>query len=251
MAHRSFTGTLLAEMTFWLGILRDHTQFILVNLSPTEGTLVKRVLELRSIFLELYEEVKELRVTGSPGVSPALVRRVLASTDELIAFKRELLERQLHCRIALNQPPTFTQHMINEAEEFVDILSRPKPQRPQSWLEEHLLWLPDAWGHAAYIAAGLDSRETSLIGTAMEYKQVFAQLYLKAEEIDTMIGKEPEPLPVLREFNAQVIAEMQEWQGFLVYLRDQLTECRILSWLSPLVPDHMAREAQYYLEKIR
>ena len=106
-------------------------------------------------------------------------------------------------------------------------------------------------GHAAYIAAGLDSRETSLIGTAMEYKQVFAQLYLKAEEIDTMIGKEPEPLPVLREFNAQVIAEMQEWQGFLVYLRDQLTECRILSWLSPLVPDHMAREAQYYLEKIR
>ncbi len=249
MVNRRFTGSLAAEMYFWLGVLRDHTQFLLTNLSPAQQEQVKEVLAFRRTYMELYDQIKS--ESGAPeAVSPELVRDALDTTRQFIQFKNEILQQQLRCEISINQPPTFTQHMINEAEEFVEVLSGRQSRPPQGWLEQHLLWLPDAWGHAAFLAAGLDSREAQLVQVAQEYQKMFEQLHLKAEEVDSMVGEDPERLPLFAGFNQDVIQQVQTFQEFLLYLRDELAECRVLSFLSPLVPDHMAREGQYYLEKI-
>lgn len=250
MVKRYFTGSLSAELYFWLGIMRDHAQFLLMNLAPTEKEKIREVLDFRRAYLELYGQAKSPAEGGAGMDQSELVRRALRFTNEFMQFKEGILRQQLRCSISINQPPTFTQQMINEAEEFVDVLSAHRCQQPQCWLEQHLLWLPDAWVHASFVAAALDATEFHLVLVAKEYQKLFEQFHLKAEELDSMVGEDPEVLRIFEGFNRDVAHQVQAFQEFLRYLRDEIQACRVLTFLTPLVPDHMAREEQYYLEKL-
>lgn len=247
--ERRFTGSLGRELLFWTGIMRDHTLFLLVNLAPIERELVSEVVKFRRRYLDLYREVKNA-VSGPEETLRGLSERVRRLTEDFIAYKQKILDRQLTCSVHINQPPTFTQHMINETEELLAVLNGQVGTGPEELMAQHLLWLPDASGHAAFIASGLDSREAHLVATAMEYKQTFDHLYLRADEVNSMLGESPVMLDVVVRLNDNIIEQVEAFQEFLLYLRDQMRRCRILTYLVPLVPDHMAREAQYYLEHV-
>lgn len=246
---RRFTGSLGEKLRFWTAIMRDHTQFLLTNLAPIEREVVSEAVEFRRGYLDLYQELKNASAEPDEALA-ALSERARRLTEDFAAYKEKIRDRQLTCRVHINQPPTFTQHMINEAEEFLAVLEEQVGAGLQELMAQHLLWLPDASGHAAFIAAGLDPREAQLVETAMDYKRAFDHLYLRADEIDSMLGQSPTMLDVVARLNDNIIEQVEAFQEFLLYLRDQMRQCRILTFLIPLVPDHMAREAQYYLEHV-
>jgi len=61
----------------------------------------------------------------------------------------------------------------------------------------------------------------------------------------------PEQPVALKAFNAKAYVVMKEWHDFLVKIYKEITECEVPSGqinAPALILDHMAREAQYYLE---
>ena len=66
--------------------------------------------------------------------------------------------------------------MVNEIEEYLRILNElvnGKPVPTFDALHHVILWLPDAVGHAAALASGLDSVESSLIKRSIKFKKHF------------------------------------------------------------------------------
>ncbi|MDF2485507.1 MAG: hypothetical protein K0R46_1675, partial [Herbinix sp.] len=145
--------------------------------------------------------------------------------------------------------PSFYNDMLNELEEYLHILSNLQnnlPVKPHP-LHYHMLWLSDAVGHAASIAAELDFVEAYLIDLAYRFKLQFQDLYLKALIMNGYLRAELESFPSLTRLSEQAATALLGFTEFLDTLRDQLTDHKVLGTITPLMADHMSREECYYL----
>lgn len=242
------------EILFWSGILQNHAEFFLSNLSYQETEFIRSAQYYRGAFTNLYAEAQALLNTPNPAAENLLVRKALPLVLRFVNFKRMALERLLQCRIELGLPPTFVNHMMNEAAEFYRILCEYETnQRPSPLVENihlHKLWLPDAAGHAAAISSDLDPVESGYIQEAEEYKESFEKLYIKAVELGLMLERTCLSDGALDHFNNEVERKINAFVGFLENVRERRVRCRLLGVLKPLVPDHMIREERYYLMKL-
>jgi hypothetical protein len=243
------------EIYFWSGILENHAEFFLTNLSFRETEFNKSAQYYKNTFTNLHTEAQAMLPTANPASESMLIRRTLPLVFSFIQFKRLALAHLLQCRIELGLPPTFVNHMINEAEEFYRILCEyGTAQKPHPVLENihlHKIWLPDAAGHAASIASDLDPTETVYIKEAEEFKNSFEHLYIKAVELGLMLERTCLSDGSLDHFNNEVERKINDFIGFLENVRERRARCRILGVLKPLVPDHMIREEKYFIAKIQ
>lgn len=118
---------MLAEDVFWTRIMADHSAFILHLLDPSERQFIEEASELREEFDELRLQSQDfesmLRLT--PVEIPALGRfqgDIARVTTEIIAFKAELRELIRRCEILGLIPELLMDHVLREAEHFLDIL---------------------------------------------------------------------------------------------------------------------------------
>jgi hypothetical protein len=225
------------EMSFWLGILRDHAVFIRDNLGPLEHAEVRRADEFRQRF---------------EGLRDRSMAEAVSAAQDLINFKRELLRRQVECRLTLHLEPGDLNQMVNEAEEFLrtaGLLPEPAGVAPRL-LHLHRLWLWDAAAHSSMIYRTSDPYERILNDEMLNYERVFNGLFLRAEEESQILRKIGQP------FNAVVgltndaqrvvtahIASLERVEGLI-------TRCEALTAAAPLSPNHMLREERHYLREI-
>src|SRR4051812_20616076 len=94
-----FKQTLNYEQHFWLHVLRDHCQFILEALAPTEDKEIAKAQEL-------YTQFDDLFLHRSHDLSA-----VYTAVCELRKFKLHLLKRLLTKQISFHLSPTFINHM--------------------------------------------------------------------------------------------------------------------------------------------
>ncbi len=285
MSHGAVPVTqLIREDWFWTGVLRDHATFIYDGLPPSEQRAAEAASSFRRLFGTLHEEVEALaRSAGlsgpagsyaeadAPATDPlsrwhgmeltrynqaaeALNRRALEGLQALRRFKEELLYQKLDCSLTLHLGPGLLQHMINEAEEAYRVLTglREQANLPPAMeaLHHHLLWLPDASGHAWALHGGLAATEQELQQVTMEFKQVFDGLHITAMELFTMLRVAPRMVGVLRRLNRNSMDQIKAFRSFLLEMREHLEACEIGGTLSPLFADHMLREELYYTEKM-
>ncbi|UFJ39314.1 DUF2935 domain-containing protein [Brevibacillus humidisoli] len=242
-----FDQAALFEHRFWLQIMGDHARFILQGLAPTETEEWKRAEYFKQVYDLLLEKAR-LELSGDELTK--LTEQAQHYTIEFRSFKLHLLRRHLVGEIAISLPPTFINHMVNELEEYVRILQclckgeAPAPCHPVHY---HLLWLPDAAGHAGSITSSLDLVEHQLKEKSREYTRSFEQLYLKAVELAGYLRTHLEQFPALSRFNHQVELEIALFTKFLHEIEEMELTDTVLGTLSPLMPDHMAREECYYL----
>lgn len=282
------SGSSIAQMAreswFWAGVLRDHATFIHDSLAPQE----QRAAEVSTAFQHrlgtLHEEGKALAqsmgITAPAGAyavqgvsrvpvleryqgaelqqyqqaARSLTQRITDQLQSLKQFKQELIEQKLNCGITLHLSPSLLQHMVNEAEEAHRALSgvREAANLPPSLeaLHHHLLWLPDASGHAASLHGGLDPTEGRLLHTTEQFKRIFDSMEIKALELYTMLRIAPRMVAALRRLNRDAMTEIATFRGFLAEMREHLEGCEIMGSLTPLFADHMLREELYYTEQI-
>lgn len=235
--------------------MRDHSEFFLISLSHREAESINTAACFKSTFISLLNEAKSLSGNCSPAINvEQLVNKIMPVLISFINFKRLTLRRLLECCIELNLPPTFVNHMINEAMEFYRELCKINAASTLSPTAENILlhktWLPDASGHAASIASFLDPVEERLIKEADKFKIEFNALFIKANELDKMLERACLEDGSLEWLNKEVENKINEFVCYLEKIKELRCKCRILGTLKPLIPDHMIREEKYYISNI-
>ncbi|MBA4603805.1 DUF2935 domain-containing protein [Thermoactinomyces mirandus] len=230
------------EQRFWLSVLKDHCQFIYDSLSPGETREIKTASSLYRIFSQLAE-----------GPETADMEECRKAAGQLREFKLHLLRRLLTGPFAFHLPPTFVNHMVNELDEYLRILKylqggeTPPPLHP---LHHHLLWLPDAAGHAEGLQINTDGVEKKAKKKLLYFMKTFEDFYIKAVELTGYLRTRLQSFPALARFNKEVELEIILFQGFLKELEQMGFTRELLGTLMPLMPDHMYREECYYLHKL-
>lgn len=279
------TAQALRELWFWTEIMRDHTLFIMNATPPSEAKVAEWANSFHQTFQGLLAESEQLAhsagiagpagsyaLKGPPEREPLaafqgaelghyaqgvqrLSQRTLEAMKGLRGFKEELLQRKLECTVALGLPPDFIAHMINELDEGYRAVSgaREAANLPPALeaLHHHLLWLPDASGHAWALHSGLDGPEAGLQKVTMDFKQIFDGMQIKAMELYAMLRIAPRMVGALRRLNRDAMGEIAIFRAFLAELREHLEGCEVMGILLPILPDHMLREELYYTEKVQ
>lgn len=172
---------------------------------------------------------------------------------KLRKFKLHLLRRLLTEEFAFNLTPTFLNHMLNELDEYLRILScllKGKVPPLLHPLHHHVLWLPDASGHATGIEERLDGVEKKLIEKSRMFTKHFNAFYIKAVELAGYLRTHLKRFPALSRFNREVEWELILFQNFLQEIEELSLSKKALSTIAPLLADHMYREECYYLHKL-
>ncbi len=241
--------TVIFENQFWLQILGDHSRFIFFSLAPTETEYILLAQEFILLFDNLLEDTKH--ITDGNALD-SLNQQAYEAASRLREFKLELLTMSLDADIKTQLPPSFINDMLNELEEYLNILCNLSYNKPNLIhpIHYHMLWLSDAIGHAATIEAELDFIESDLINQACRFRMQFQDLYLKALIMNGYLRTELKQFPALIRLNEQAATVIQSFTDFLDSLRDKRTDHKVLGTLMPLMADHMSREECYYLWKL-
>lgn len=238
------------EHLFWLEILMNHGQFIRDSLYPiSEKEDIEKAQSFADSFNKLHKEVSLLDETNAI----SFAEKVTETVEELKQFKLSIIRRQLVGKIGIHLPPTFINHMVNELEEYQNVLNYlRKGEVPPIFheLHHHLLWLNDASGHAGTINDNLDGVEKRLKEKSHTFTQHFDQFYLKALELTGYLRTNLQTFPVLNRFNDDVDVEMKLFKSFLLELEELELSAEVLGTFTASMADHMAREEQYYLTKL-
>ncbi|HEY3364652.1 MAG TPA: DUF2935 domain-containing protein [Symbiobacteriaceae bacterium] len=274
----------LRENWFWSEIFRDHATFIHDNLAPKEDQQARWCEGFRLSFEKLAVESAKVAceagiaapagayaLSGIPAESPLaglkgaeltryeqeaarLSRTLTESVSSIRAFKEQILGKKLDCAVKLNIGPTLVAHMIVEAEEAQRVLGRVREGAPLppalEALHHHLVWLPDASGHAS-LHNKTDGVEHELQKEMRAFQQVFDGMHIRALELYSMVRIAPRMVGALKRLNRDAMTKIATFRTFLGELREHLEDCEVLSGgLVPLLADHMLREELYYTEKI-
>lgn len=243
----------LEELRFWTGIMRDHGEFILTSLSYNEHDAICCANFFKESFLRLHEQSEKISKVNGADLN-SILNQSMSTLLSFINFKRLLLRRSLQCQLNSSLPPTFFNHMINEAMQFCKTILNIRCNIQVNTLEEnlnlHKIWLPDAAGHAATIASELDPTEKPLIIEAEEFEKYFNNLTLKVGELSKMLVRTCLTDGALKQLNQDVMKKIKEFICYLNKIRELLIACKVLGVLKPLIPDHMIREEIYYLNRI-
>ncbi|WP_431800490.1 DUF2935 domain-containing protein [Halobacillus andaensis] len=237
------------EHTFWLQILGDHARFIRDALYPSETKDIHHASE----YVKAFDQYLQMVRSGETGDLQQFTKSIKDLVLQFRQFKLSLLERQLIGKIGFHLSPTFVNHMVNELEEYLLVISYlEKGEVPPVFheLHHHLLWLLDASGHAGAINDELDGVEKRLKKKSDEFTKHFEQFYLKAVELTGYLRANLETFPALSKFNNDVEVEMHLFKGFLHELEEMELSETVLGTFSALMADHMAREECYYLYKL-
>jgi hypothetical protein len=241
-----FKDAALFEHRFWLQVLGDHARFLHESLAPVE----KEEIETANYFINTFDRLLG-RVASTDVVH--LSMRADEEAKKIRQFKLELIAKMLTGNVKIHLGPTFVNHMVNEVEEYIRVLSYlKKGEIPPVFheLHHHTVWLLDAAGHAGAIQSNLDQVEKRLKAKSEKYMKHFEDFYLKAVEMTGYLRTNLSSFPALQKLNMDVTVEIQLFMKFLDELKElELTE-QAIGTFAPLMADHMFREECYYLSKV-
>lgn len=250
METRLWEESSLYEQRFWLQIMGDHARFIFGSLPLKELEEAKQAQFFIGLFDHLLGQARlPLSVTGLKQLNHLSYQYV----QQFRVFKLHMLREHLAGHLESGLSPTFFNHMLNELDEYMRVLSAliaghvPPPVNP---IHHHLLWLLDASGHANSITADLDMSEKRMIETSRNFAKHFDDYYLKAVEMAGYLRTNLNQFPALARFNKQVELEMLLFMKFLHEIEELRLTSELLGTIHPLMADHMAREECYYLQKL-
>ena len=179
----SYEQTAVAEQQFWLQVLGDHARFIYHGLAPNESTEIERSHQLIQVFDDLLTRSRQtLPADDLMNINQLTVKYA----TRIRAFTLHLLKRHLVGRISIGLSPSFLNHMVNETDECLRVFRHlctnnvPPAKHP---IHHHLLWLSDAYAHAAILNSQLDLAEKVQKERTEFFQKKFEAFYLKSVEL--------------------------------------------------------------------
>ncbi len=246
----SYVSESAFEHRFWLQILGDHSRFIFNSLAPTENEL----LAIAGNFINIFDGLLQYARTNMSADSwAAFAARVMPAATSLRQFKLEIIRRHLQKKVSISLTPTFLNHMVNELDEYLQNLNYLAQRQcipVKSPVHHHLLWLPDATGHAEFLCCGLDASQTQFRQKAKEYRDLWSKKHSEALEYAGFLRTGIPLFPSLNMFDRDTACEMERFRKYLELLETKTLEAAVTGTFDALIPDHMAREECYYLYRL-
>lgn len=110
-------------------------------------------------------------------------------------------------------------------------------------LTENRFWLRIMKEHALFLGEGFSRGDTQLIQEADRFFHYFDQLLNKAHQI-------PETVQSVRALNEESIQAASAFRNFKRNVLILIINCRIQGFNFPLLVDHIAREAEYFVRNL-
>ncbi|MCL1787247.1 MAG: DUF2935 domain-containing protein [Defluviitaleaceae bacterium] len=233
------------DLLFWTYILADHALFQSNAFSHKEAAHIETAEQFYHAFITYNQAFSQKQSVDLHALEEETVR--------FIDFKKQIVAGLLRHQVLIGFSPTFINHMINEADEFLSILRFGTcPAKTENGALYIKTWLADAYGHARTLAAFLDLAETPSIKEAQAYKNTFGRLGKKASEmymihenlgagIDLALLKE-EVTDALNGFN-----QLCQATGRLLDAK----KIMCVGTLSSEVTNHFVNEHMYFMHKMQ
>ncbi|WP_147534034.1 DUF2935 domain-containing protein [Bacillus marasmi] len=111
-------------------------------------------------------------------------------------------------------------------------------------LTENKFWLRIMKEHALFLGEGFNRKDTHLIQQTDRFYQFFEQQEKKAYQIPNNVG-------LVRKFNEESIELVFGFRNFKRNLLILIINCKVSGFNFPLLIDHIAREAEYFMRTLK
>ncbi|WP_419881652.1 DUF2935 domain-containing protein [Peribacillus sp. B-H-3] len=140
-------------------------------------------------------------------------------------------------------------------EQFNQMLSPPElfASKPESLTEqlfiersltENKFWLRIMKEHALFLGEGFNRKDTNLIQQTDRFYHYFEQQEKKAYQV-------PNNASMVRKLNEESIELVQGFRNFKRNLLILIINCKVSGFNFPLLVDHVAREAEYFMRTLK
>ncbi len=243
---------LLQESRFWIRIFKEHSLFIKLGLPCDRPDLI---FEAERFFDELsaLEEVLSTR----RNLDSRLVQELRSIVSDLIEFKGHILRLQLQCELLPNLFPLLIDHIRREAVRFLRLLEVGSLTKPGRYLlaqllEEEVFWLRIMKEHIEFIQHLLDPSERALLSGLEAMRIRFAEALETARDLESMAEADPDYFNTAIRFTDEIVEPVRQLRDAKAQVHQLLLQCKVLSAVpSPLLADHVRREADKFLEDLR
>lgn len=185
---------------------------------------------------------------GLEGRVNILNQTVIGYLIPLIDFKSQILSSVLSCSIATHMYPTMLRHLIKEARQYlltVQMLQRRDTvDTTREALEEEIFWDDIMGEHAKFIRGMLDPSEEALIKMADNFAKEFETLLDAAK-------KALENIALFESITNQSLAATKKIRDFKTSGVSGILDCKIQSIILPLLADHVLREANHHIRRLK
>lgn len=183
----------------------------------------------------------------SPYVSN-LNTKALTAANSFAEFKKMLISNVNSCNIAINMYPSQLEHIYEEAEWYISLLTKIQNGAPidvtTDIIGTKVFWDHIMEDHAAYIRGLLDPTEKELFHIANNFVKIFEKLHQESQALYN--NRELLPKVIRENFEATTKLRDFKKQG-----TEGILKCKIKSMILPLLADHVLREANYYLKILK
>ncbi|NMA87137.1 MAG: DUF2935 domain-containing protein [Tissierellia bacterium] len=246
---RSFEEILEETLALSNGIISK--EILNSNEIVTKYTLEAETIteSLTGISIDKEITLKELNLISEPNYNcPSnlenlvfdLNQRTINLVKEVIQFKEMVLALLLSCNIFAALYPLLIEHILREAHLYLrNLMDLQKNMKPEDGiLEQEIFWDTIMGEHALFIRGLLDPSEKDLFNTANKFGKIFEELV----EITKKASKKDIPI-----ITKETLKTTMEIQKFKTAGTEGLIACKIKSIMTPLLGDHVLREANHYI----
>ncbi|CAH2215436.1 DUF2935 domain-containing protein [Tepidibacter aestuarii] len=188
---------------------------------------------------------------NSNNVSPRIVNYVynlnnnaIKASKDIIKFKTYILDNVLTCNLFTANYPLLIEHIIREANFYVNILKKLQNRTATNVIEDALkqeaFWNQIMAEHSKFIRGLLDPSEDALFDISNEFGNEFDEL---TEEALNSIGD----ISTLPKVTKESKEATERLRNFKAQGTEGILDCKIKSIILPLLGDHVLREANHYL----
>lgn len=246
------------ESRFWMGQLRDHMEFIEVALPHKYKAQIDEAIELKNEaarVVNLVENYQGIEINA----------QVLGVAQRILNFKRRILNGSVQRTIEINLSSGVILHLIWENIIFIGLLEGDVPTAEDA----RIMALKDTCEHADQIKISLDPSESEYRKELYEFKKKLEKLIARSKEyrkintlggineaklsgeVDVMVIGLPYGFPA-EEASAQLVnTTLTEFEHTLANIARNNKNKYVLGFIYPLLSDHMYRELQYWMGKLR
>lgn len=199
----------------------------------------------------------EAGLAGSPSFMPTpmleqrvfmLNQKAIALATALAQFKSNILSNVLSCRLFTTNYPLLIDHILREARFYIEMLTklqkREKILTERDLMEQEAFWNRIMAEHSKFIRGLLDPTEVKLINTANDFGNEFDELTQKAVAAHDKVMN-------LSNITNESLEATKKLKDFKAAGTKGLVGCSIKAIATPLLGDHVLREANHYIRILK
>ncbi len=177
-----------------------------------------------------------------------LNNRAIRAAQQIAAFKSNVLENVLSCKMFTTNYPLLIDHILREAKFYLRMLRKLQNREEFDIVREaafqETFWNRIMAEHSKFIRGLLDPTEGKLFDTANNFGRRFDELTEEARNLSQNIGL----LPSVTDKSLKSAVDIRDFkkQG-----TEGLIQCSIKSIAFPLLGDHVVREANHYIRILK